>query len=375
VAVRNGDEIRFGRCLLRILETPGHTVESICIVVTGLDRSPDPFAVLTGDTLFIGDVGRPDLATAHTPQQLASMLYRSLHEKLLKLPDDVEVYPAHGAGSLCGRQMSAERKSTIGLQRATNYALRARSEEEFVQLVTADLPERPRYFSKEVEINREGAPPLADLPPLPFIPAVDAYAKQLSGAIILDTRPAAEFAAGHAAGSIQVGLGGQFASWAAIVIGLDTDIILLAEDEQTASEARTRLARVGIERVVGAVADGISGWVGAKLPVMYMNQVGAGDVRAMQPDPIQLIDVRRSSEWQAGHIPQAVHKPLDSLSRSLDGLDPANRTVVYCKSGYRSTIACSLLQRAGFQDIFNVTGGYDAWSSLPAVPEPAAAAR
>jgi glyoxylase-like metal-dependent hydrolase (beta-lactamase superfamily II)/rhodanese-related sulfurtransferase len=366
IPVRDGDEVKFGNCVLRFIETPGHTLESICILVTDLDRAPDPFAVLTGDTLFIGDVGRPDLAADHTPQQLAALLYHSLHEKLLKLPDDVEVYPAHGAGSLCGRSMGAERKSTIGLQRAANYALRARSEDEFVRLVTADLPERPRYFSKDVELNRAGAPALGDLPPLPLIPAAAAFEQQKSGAIILDTRPAAEFAAGHAAGSIQIGLSGQFASWAGSVIGLDNDIILLAEDEQTASEARMRLARVGIERVIGAVAGGISGWVEANLPVATVALIGAEELRSGQLDGIQLLDVRRAPEWQAGHIPGAIHKPLDALSRSLNGLDRVRPAFVHCKSGYRSMIACSILQRAGFQAVYNVTGGYDAWSTLPA---------
>jgi glyoxylase-like metal-dependent hydrolase (beta-lactamase superfamily II) len=366
IPARDGDEVKFGKCVLRFLETPGHTLESICILVTDLDRAPDPFAVLTGDTLFIGDVGRPDLGADHTPQQLAAMLYHSLHDKLLKLPDDVEVYPAHGAGSLCGRSMGAERKSTIGLQRSGKYAHRARSEDEFIHLVTADLPERPRYFSKDVELNREGAPPLADLPPLPLIPAAAAYEQQSAGAVILDTRPATQFAAGHAAGSIQIGLSGQFASWAAIIIGLETDIILLAEDEQTASEARMRLARVGIERVIGAVAGGISGWVEANLPVATLGLIGAEELRPGQLDGVQLLDVRRAPEWQAGRIPGAIHKPLDSLSRSLDGLDPARPTFVHCKSGYRSMIACSILQRAGFQDVYNVTGGYDAWSTLPA---------
>ncbi len=370
--VRDGAEVRFGRCVLRFLETPGHTIESICILITDLDRSPEPFAVLTGDTLFIGDVGRPDLAADHTLQELAALLYRSLHQKLLRLPDDVEVYPAHGAGSLCGRSMSAERKSTIGLQRACNYALRAPSEEAFVKVVTADLPERPRYFAKDVELNRRGAPALAELPARPLIPARRAYEQQRSGAVILDTRPAAQFAAGHAASSIQVGLSGQFASWAGIVIGLDTDIVLLAEDEQAASEARTRLARVGIERVTGAVAEGLSGWVASGLPVATLNQIDAGELRSGQVDGVQLLDVRRAPEWQAGRIPGAILKPLDSLSRSLDDLDPARRTVVHCKGGYRSTIACSLLQKAGFSDVYNLAGGYDAWASLPACSSAAA---
>ncbi len=365
VAVRDGDGFRFGKCALRFLETPGHTIESICILVSDLERSPDPFAVLTGDTLFIGDVGRPDLAADHTPRQLAAMLYQSLHQKLLTLPDAVEVYPAHGAGSLCGRQMSAERKSTIGLQRAANYALRARSEEEFVHLVTADLPERPGYFSKDVEINREGAPALAGLPPLPLLSPAEAYARQQAGAIILDTRPSAEFGAAHIPASIQVGLSGQFATWAAIVIGLDADIVILAEDEPAGSESRLRLARVGIERVSGAIAGGLSGWVAAKLPVVPLAQIAAEELRSMGADSLQLIDVRRASEWEAGHISGAVHKPLDHLAASLHDLDPDRRTVVYCKGGYRSAVGCSVVQRAGFREVINVIGGYDAWSSLP----------
>ena len=227
VPIRDGDELRFGKCHLKFIETPGHTIESISIVVTDLEKPERPFAVLTGDTLFIGDVGRPDLSGDFTPQQLAGMLYDSLHNKLLKLPDDVKVFPAHGAGSLCGRQMSSERSSTIGQQKISNYALRASSRDEFVRLLTADLPERPEYFAHDVEINREGAPPLQDLPPLPALSAADVAARQKKGAIVLDTRDAMEYGAAHIPGSIQIGLSGQYASWAAIVLGLDHDIVLL----------------------------------------------------------------------------------------------------------------------------------------------------
>jgi hydroxyacylglutathione hydrolase len=248
VPVKDGDEITFGKVKLKFLETPGHTIESISIVVTDLERSPEPFCVLTGDTLFIGDVGRPDLAPDVTPQQLASMLFDSLHGKLLKLPDTVQVYPAHGAGSLCGRQMSSERSSTIGKERVSNYALRPSNREEFIRLLTAELPERPGYFSLDVEINRSGAPPLTELLPIAELRPGELIEKQEGGAIVLDTRPAAQFGTAHIPGSIQIGLSGQYASWAGIILGLNTDLVIVAEDDERLDESRLRLARVGIER-------------------------------------------------------------------------------------------------------------------------------
>jgi hydroxyacylglutathione hydrolase len=356
-----GLEVRFGRCVLRFLETPGHTVESISILVTDLDRSPEPFAVLTGDTLFIGDVGRPDLSGDRTPQELAGMLYDSLHNKLMTLADDVEVYPAHGAGSLCGRQMSAERKSTIGVQRAVNYALRAGSRDEFVTMLTAELPDRPKYFSKDAELNRTGAGPLAELGPIPEIDPGTAVRLQRSGVVILDTRPAQDYAAGHIAGSLNIGLGGQFASWAGALLDLDTTIILVAEDDDHVHEARTRLARVGIEQIAGSVRvfDGVA-----------LAQITVDDLRTRLADPeLIIVDVRRSTECAEGIIPGAKGMPLNHFD--LDTLDRTKDIAVYCKGGYRSSIACGLLERAGFRHVINVIGGYDAWRTLA---EPRAAA-
>jgi hydroxyacylglutathione hydrolase len=251
IPIHDGEELTFGKCHLKFLETPGHTIESISVVVTDLEKPSHPLAVLTGDTLFIGDVGRPDLSGDMTPQQLAGLLYDSLHGKLLQLPDDVRVYPAHGAGSLCGRQMSSERSSTIGKEKATNYALRPGSRADFVKLLTAELPERPGYFALDVEINRSGASTLRELPPLPALPPGEVLARKNAGAIILDTRSALDFGAAHVPGSIQVGLAGQYASWAAIVLGLDQEIVLVSEDHQKADESRLRLTRVGIEKVTG----------------------------------------------------------------------------------------------------------------------------
>jgi hydroxyacylglutathione hydrolase len=375
-AVREGDEIQFGRCILRFLETPGHTVESICILVTDLDRSNQPFAVLTGDTLFIGDVGRPDLSPGHTPQQLAALLYDSLQHKLLNLPDPTLIYPAHGAGSLCGRQIGAERFSTIGKERLTNYALKATGRDEFVHLLTDALPERPGYFARDAEINRTGAAPLADLHPISALDAFAVLQAQQKGAVVLDTRSQADFGAGHVPGSVHIALSGQFAAWAGTILGLETDIILVAADAGKVEESRLRLARVGIERVTGYLDGGVDAWKRQGLVLDQVPQISVEDLArlmAERTNDIQVLDVRRQGEWEESHIDGALLKPLNQLMRTMDELDPQRPTVVHCKSGYRSSIATSLLQRAGFRQVINVSGGFDAWNAaaLPvATPDP-----
>ena len=381
VGVKEGDEICFGRCRLRFLETPGHTPESLSVLVTDLDTSPEPWAVLTGDTLFIGDVGRPDLCPGYTPQQMAGFLYDSLHTKLLTLRDSVKVYPAHGAGSLCGRNISPERRSTIGKERAFNYALQPMSREQFVEMLTAELPARPEYFFRDAEINRAGAPALEELPPLTALKPQEVKARQAAGVVVLDTRPAAQFGAGHVPGSINIPLSGQYASWAGTVLGLDVPLLLVAEDPERLEESRMRLARVGIENVVGCLEGGILAWEQAGLPLDQVPQISVLDLHQElrdRPDEIQVIDVRRPVEWEAGHIEQATLRPLDSLpspmspaaaAHALAALNPNQPVAVHCKSGYRSSIAASLLQRAGFQAVMNVVVGFDAWQAqkLPAV--------
>jgi glyoxylase-like metal-dependent hydrolase (beta-lactamase superfamily II)/rhodanese-related sulfurtransferase len=360
VDVHDGDEIRFGRVTLCFLETPGHTVESVSIAVTDLDRGEKPFAVLTGDTLFIGDVGRPDLSKDKTPQDLAAMLYDSLHHKLLTLGDGVEVYPAHGAGSLCGRQMRPERQSTIGKERALNYALRPRTKEEFVRLLTAELPERPGYFALDAEINRTGAPALAEHAPIAELTGDELLARQRAGAIVLDTRPAQQFGAGHIPGSVNIALGGQYASWAATLLGLDKDIILVAEDEERLEESRTRLSRVGIERVTGCLKGGMAQWAAEQRPAAEIAQIPVEEL-SRELSSVQVVDVRREPEWEDGHISGAKLKPLHRLEAMLGDLEREKPIVVHCKSGYRSSIAGSLIQRAGFENVMNLIGGFDAW--------------
>jgi glyoxylase-like metal-dependent hydrolase (beta-lactamase superfamily II)/rhodanese-related sulfurtransferase len=364
-AVKDGDEIRFGRVALRFLETPGHTVEGICAVVTDLEKSEKPWAVLTGDTLFIGDVGRPDLSPDLTPQQLAGMLYDSLHNKLLTLPDDVLVYPAHGAGSLCGRQMSTDLSSTIGMQRTANYALRAASRDEFVKLLTEDLPERPGYFLRDAAINRGGAPALADLPPLTALSPAEFAARSAAGVLILDTRPAAKYLPAHIPGSLHIGLGGQFASWAGALVGVDAPLLLVAEDPAGVEEARVRLARVGIEKIEGWLEGGILAWDTAGQPLAGSAELTAEELseRMRGGEKLQLVDVRRQGEWDNGHIAGALLKPLDRLEKNLDGLDRARTVAVQCQGGYRSAIAASLFERAGFTKVVNIAGGFAAWAS------------
>jgi glyoxylase-like metal-dependent hydrolase (beta-lactamase superfamily II)/rhodanese-related sulfurtransferase len=363
--MRDGDTIEFGRCRLEFLQTPGHTVESVSVLVTDLERGSDPVAVLTGDTLFIGDVGRPDLSPNHTPQQLAGLLYDSLHSKILKLPDSVQVYPAHGAGSMCGRNISADRSSTIGRERGSNYALRPMPREEFVAMMTQDLPPRPEYFTRDADVNRHGAPALDSLPPIEPLPAAAVLRRQQAGVTVLDTRAATPYASGHVPGSVEIGLSGQFASWAGSILGLDRELILVADDDAAAQEARVRLARVGIEKVQGYLADGIHGWARAGLPLAEMDQVTVSDLQAEMGSrqDVCIVDVRRPGEWEQGHVEGALLHPLDRLPGELETLDRNRTLTVHCKSGYRSMIACSLLEGAGFRHVRNLLGGFDAWAA------------
>lgn len=362
VPVTDGMMVRMGRVEMRFLSTPGHTAESICVVLTDLDRGDHPWAVLTGDTLFIGDVGRPDLSPNHTPQQLAGMLYDSLHQKLLLLPDETLVYPAHGAGSLCGRQMSADRSSTIGLQKSANYALRAPDRDSFVKLLTADLPERPHYFLRDAEINRTGAAALEDLPELAALTPSEFAAQMDAGMLVLDTRPANKFLAAHISGSLHIGLGGQFATWAGALLGVDTLLLLLAEDEDALKESRIRLARVGLEGARGYLAGGILAWTQAGFPLRQIRELSASEFAA-SPESFTILDVRRRSEWEAGHIEGSIHIPLNELFKRKTEIPDSDSTpvAVLCQGGYRSAIAVSILASEINISPVNVEGGFAAW--------------
>jgi hydroxyacylglutathione hydrolase len=348
-AVRDGDMLRIGKVELRAIETPGHTPESISWLVS---EDGQPSKLLTGDTLFIGDVGRPDLAGArgHTPEEMASMLYDSLHSKILTLPDDVEVWPAHGAGSACGRNMSKERTSTIGMQRKLNWALRPMAREEFIQELTTGLAAPPRYFPLDAELNRIGPSSLSESGPSLLT------ADELpSDAVILDVRDAEAFGVGHIDGAINVGLDGSFASWCGALLPFDAPIVIVADDADAASQAVVRLARVGIERVPGYVAalDDFATTPLAQLTVT--------ELRDKSP---AILDVRRRAEFAESHIPGAKNIPLDELPERLTEVDREHPLAVICAGGYRSSIASSILARAGFTNVMNVQGGTEAWERM-----------
>ena len=366
-AVREGDQIRVGRVVLRILETPGHTPEGISLLVFEDDEARAPSLVLTGDTLFIGDVGRPDLvgSKGFTAEQMASLLYDSVQGKLMRLGDDVLVYPAHGAGSLCGRSMSKETFSTMGEQRRSNHALRPMSREEFVRMATSDLPEVPPYFARDVEMNRAGAAPVAEEALPAALSPVEVDGRARAGATVLDVRSAAAFGTAHVPGSLHVGLGGQFASWSGTLLPAEGGVVLVADGETEVGEARVRLARVGIERVDGFLAGGIAAWQRAGLSLTSLSHITVSDLHERLPrEPaLQVLDVRRPAEYAAGHLPRAVNVPLDRLAAGEDvPLDTLGPIAVVCAGGYRSSAAGSLLQRRGLTNLINVVGGTAAWA-------------
>lgn len=368
LAVHDGDELRIGTVVLRALETPGHTPEGVSWLVIDPAVSSDPVKVLTGDTLFIGDVGRPDLvgSKGFSAEQMAGMLYDSLHTKLLVLRDEVEVYPAHGAGSACGRNISKETSSTIGEQRQTNYALRPMSRDEFIALMTSDLPEAPSYFSMDAEINRRGAGMLSDIEVLPLSPTeVDVRMQQ--GAVVLDVRESTSFANGHVPGSLNIGLKGNYAPWSGSLIKPADPLIIVADGKDGIDEAVMRLARVGLENVAGYLDGGILAWNTAGLELETTPQISVDELYAKLNDDVrklQVIDVRAPGEYAAGHLPGAKNIPLPELDNRLPSeLDRALPTAVVCAGGYRSAAAASLLQRRGFKELYNIIGGTSAWVS------------
>jgi hydroxyacylglutathione hydrolase len=365
IAVDDGDTIEFGNVKLTILATPGHTPESICITVADKEKSDQPVMVLTGDTMFIGDVGRPDLVGARgkSSQEMAGMMYDSLHDKLLKLSDDVLVYPAHGAGSLCGKNMSTERFSTIGQQRQMNYALRPMKKEEFISMMCTDLPEQPAYFGAAVAKNKEGAVPLDKLTKPRPMSAAEVKELMDKGHLVVDVRSNTLHGAGHVPGSMNIGLGGQFASWAGSLIPIGTPIILIVEDKESVDEAVTRLARAGHESVVGYLDGGIYAWTKSGNDTGETPQITIDQLKEKieEIEDLQIIDVRRKGEYDAGHVPNAKNIPLNELSKNLDKLDKSRPTVIICASGYRSSISTYILKHGGVAYVYNTIGGTNAW--------------
>jgi hydroxyacylglutathione hydrolase len=369
VAMGDGDEVRVGAVRLVVLETPGHSPESISILVYDSDSNGHaPHAVLTGDTLFIGDVGRPDLRASQgwSADQLASLLYDSLHDKLAPLPDETLIYPAHGAGSLCGKALSEETVSTMGIQRQYNYALQPMSRERFVELVTADQPDTPAYFSYDAVLNARERPTLEqtlarELEPLTLERALELAA---DGAQLLDTRDPADFEGAHVRGAINIGLGGSYATWCGTILDQTRPVVLIADPGREV-EAATRLGRIGFDSVAGYLKGGMEQLDREPQLIEKTTRLTAQALaeQLAHSEPPLLIDVRTAREWtQEGRIEGALNVPLGELQEQAKALPMDREMVLYCTSGYRSAIAASLLQRNRSR-VADLVGGLAAWEA------------
>jgi hydroxyacylglutathione hydrolase len=368
----DGERLSLGEVALEVRATPGHTPESVSIVVYEREGD-DPWGVLTGDTLFVGDVGRPDLmaSAGRTPDELARMLYRSLRDKLLTLPDATRVYPAHGAGSACGKHMSSATESTIGEQRAVNYALQPMSEDEFVNAVLQGQSVAPLYFAFAADANRHVHGLLDDHEPPALLDLPRVLGLLDSGAVVIDSRAPEVFASGHIRGSVNVGLDGRFAEYAGDVVRADQPVVLVA-DRGREGEAKIRLARIGFDQVAGALVDVELHLAASPDAAVSASRLAAVDVQALLASPdagVQLVDVRNPGEQADGVVPGARLMPLATLLDRIGELDAAAPVVVYCAGGYRSSAAASLLRWRRFADVSDVLGGFDGWKAagLPVV--------
>lgn len=363
----DGDTLEFGRVRLKVLETPGHTPEGISIIVYDLAKSAEiPYAVLTGDTLFIGDVGRPDLLASFgvSAEELAAMLYDSLQEKLLPLPDETLVYPAHGAGSMCGKSLSTDLFSTMGQQRQYNYALKPMNRDDFIRLVTAGQPEAPKYFSHDAVLNRKERPTLEatlaeELQPLSLDAVIEMKG---AGAQLLDVRDMADFAGAHLIDSVNIGLGGSYATWAGTLLGRTRPIVLIAEPGRE-QEAAMRLGRIGFDNVAGYLQGGMEALEQRPDLVRRTERIAAPTLaeRLASTQPPLVLDVRTENEWQQKRIGDSLNIPLNRLAECSGELPRDRPIVVHCGTGYRSSIAASLLEGQGFGNTIDLVGGFNAW--------------
>ncbi len=367
-SLSDGERIELGDVVLEIMETPGHTPESISVVVYEHAADSAPYGVLTGDALFIGDVGRPDLlaSVGVTADELGTMLYDSVQHKLMGLPDETRVFPAHGAGSSCGKNLSTETQSTIGEQRASNYACQPMTEEQFLAVVTAGQPPAPEYFLYNAVLNRqergtrEPGTTLAALSPEQIDQALSAGAK------VIDARDQMEFAAGHLRGAINVPVDGRMAETVGMVVKPHDTIILMAPEGEE-QEAGVRLARIGFDHAIGFVPRPEAYLIDHQDLVEHSSRITPAQLADVTcADDVQLVDVRNVGETEAGMVPGAVNIPLAQLARRVDELDPTRTTVLYCAGGWRSSVGGSLLRHLGFADVSDVLGGYNAWEATHA---------
>ena len=371
VSLAEGDTVTIEDMIVSVFETPGHTPEHISYVVVDEARGADPAGVFCGDTLFVGDVGRPDLFPGKA-QELASQLYESLHEKLLKLPDFCEVYPAHGAGSLCGRAMGAKRTSTIGYERKYNAALQIKDREGFIASLTTNMPEAPDHFSRCSVINGSGPTLIQNLPSLePFDPAGFHEKASAEDTVVLDIRSYDAFGGQHVPGSYHIDLSGNFATFAGWILPPDKAILLVGLDGVQAFEAAVWLRRVGLDRVIGYLKGGMFEWSKAGLETSHIGQLSVEELHQMSTGDqnMTIVDVRAPNEYQDFHIEGAVNIPAPDLRERYSELDPAIPTVLICSTGHRSSLSASILKQHGFKDVFNGAGGMTAYATAGYGPE------
>ncbi|MET7378364.1 MBL fold metallo-hydrolase [Streptomyces sp. NPDC005526] len=365
----DGERISLGGVTLRILETPGHTPESISVLVYEHADDAVPYGVLTGDALFIGDVGRPDLLASlgATADELGRMLYDSVQHKLMALPDEVRVFPAHGAGSACGKNLSTQRQSTIGEQRATNYACRPMSEEQFVALVTAGQPSAPAYFAYDAVLNRKEHGLFDAGVAVRPLSAGEFGQRRAADAVVVDARDPQEFAAGHLRGSVNVPADGRFAEQAGMVVGPDAEVVVVAPQDRE-EEIVTRLARIGFDKVGGYLREPEGAFLTLADDMLPASRLTVDELRRLLEgdEPPLVLDVRNTGEREAGFIDGSLHIPLAELARRIDEIPAGRPLVVHCAGGHRSSVAASLLRHKGRADVSDLLGGYAAWSARPA---------
>lgn len=367
----DGDTIQVGRLRLKALWTPGHTPEHLAFLLFDPEMGEEAQALFSGDALFVGEVGRPDLLGQEQTERLAGQLFHTVTERLSRLPDRVVVYPGHTAGSACGKKIGDAPSTTIGQEKLTNYAFQARRKEQFVAMVLAGMPLAPTYYPTLKRVNKVGAPPLASLPAGDALTPEDVAAHQAAGALVIDARTPRAFGAGHLPGALFAGLGPNFVAWMGWLAPYDRDLILVLDDDAAFAEARTELRRIGLDRVAGYLAGGVAAWREAGRETVALPQLTVQELheRRAAGEPISVLDVRGDDEWASGHIAGAGHTFAGAIAQGADApVTPDSGPVaIICGSGYRSTVASSLLQARGFGNLLNVSGGMTAWheASLP----------
>lgn len=366
--VQEGETMDFGNARLEFMKTPGHTPDSMSILVTDLSRSQDPWLVLTGDCLFVGDIGRPDLAGAELIEEQTANLYNSLYNKLGKLPANLEVYPAHGEGSLCGKGMSSKPSTTIGFEKANNPVLNLPSK-EFNQRMQGDFPDRPKSFTHIINTNKYGPPLLERCPVTRDLSPSQVKEELERGAVILDTRDTAAFGGVHIPGSINIGFASQTANWIGMVIEPGAELILIVSDEKAYQEMTVQLHRIGYDNIIGYLYGGIAAWQEEGYPINQLWQISTEKLqeKLQQQNYGHFLDVRTPAEWNEGHVSEASHLPLTTLLKSVPDISKDDEVIVACGVGYRGNIAASYLQGQGFKHVHSLAGGMKAWinSGLP----------